>query len=118
MQSDLVRLSKEVVTGRMADVGLNLGGATGRTVTLRIDKDYLATLAASNTTVTSRLEQTQTALGQLATSASEFRARLISSGSTINAAVIRQAGQSALSAFIAQANASDCLLYTSDAADE
>jgi flagellar hook-associated protein 3 FlgL len=107
MQSDLVRLNKEVITGRMADVGLNLGGATGRTVTLRIDKDYLATLATSNAAVTTRLDQTQDALSQLATAADDFRNKLISSGTTSSGTVIRQAAQAALSTFVAQANASD-----------
>ncbi|CAN5346104.1 flagellar hook-associated family protein [soil metagenome] len=107
MQSDLVRLNKEVVTGRMADVGLNLGGATGRTVTLRVDKDYLATLVASNASATTRLEQTQDALGQLASAADDFRNQLIATGSTSSAEAIRRAAQAALSTFVAQANASD-----------
>lgn len=108
MQADLVRLNKEVITGRMADVGLNLGGATGRSVTLRVDKAYLATLAASNGSATTRLEQTQDALSQMASAANTFRGQLFAAAAAdSSASVVRQAAESALTTFVAQANSAD-----------
>ena len=37
MQTDLVRLEKEVVSGRVADAGLHLGARTGQSVSLERD---------------------------------------------------------------------------------
>jgi flagellar hook-associated protein 3 FlgL len=106
MQQDLVRLNKEVVSGRMADVGLNLGAETGRSVTLHIDTKSLASFAASNDTVSTRLDQTQAALDKLRGDANSFLTQIISARATDGKMIASQA-QSALSGFIADANASD-----------
>ena len=62
MQNDLVRLNQEVVTSRMADVGLTLGARTSQSVSLHIDSDALSALMDSNSTVSARLQQQQSAL--------------------------------------------------------
>lgn len=108
MQSELARLNEEVVTGRMADVGLNLGTETGRSVTLHVDTAALQSLIDSNSTTTARLTQTQTYLDSLRTSAEDFIQQLVSArDSSASAATIAAQGQSALSAFIGDMNASD-----------
>ncbi len=106
MQQDLVRLNKEVVTSRMADVGLNLGSATGRSVTLHIDTRSLAAFAASNNALDTRLQVTQAALGKLNSSASDFLNQIISASAT-DGSSIKQLAQSALSGFIGDMNAAD-----------
>lgn len=106
MQQDLARLNKEVTTSRMADVGLNLGSATGRSVSLHIDTSSLAAFAASNNSLTSRLKVTQTALGKLNSSASDFLQQLITASGT-DGKMIRAQADSALSGFIADMNAAD-----------
>jgi flagellar hook-associated protein 3 FlgL len=108
MQADLVRLNREVISGRLADVGLNLGAETGQSVTLHVDTQSLAALVRSNATVTTRLEQTQTALDQLRKGANTFLQQLVSNvDSQGSPAVIKQFAGSALAGFIGQANASD-----------
>lgn len=107
MQSELVRLNTEVVTGRMADVGLNLGSGTSQSVTLHIDLAALDTLASSNETVASRLTQTQAALDQMREGAESFLSLLVSSNSTDSPKTLVLAAQSALDSFVATANTSD-----------
>ena len=65
MQADMAQLSKEVSTGRMADVGLNLGDETGRAASLHIDTAAISALIDSNGAAVQRLQQTQTALTKL-----------------------------------------------------
>jgi flagellar hook-associated protein 3 FlgL len=108
MQSDLVRLNNEVISGRMSDVGLSLGANTGRSLTLHIDTQALASLVASNGTVTTRLEQTQSALDTMLTGANDFLKQIITNKDAAAApGAIKQLAQSALSGFISNANASD-----------
>ncbi len=107
MQADLVRLNQEVVTGRMADVGLNLGAETGRSVTLHIDVAAFEALATGNGTVSARLKQTQSALDQLRTNASNFLDDLITAKAAPSSDTIVSGARSALAGFISDANASD-----------
>jgi len=111
MQSEMVRLNTEIVTGRMADVGLNLGSGTAQSVTLHIDLEALDALAASNETVASRLTQTQAALEGMRSGAESFLSVLVSANSTDSPRVLVQAAQSALDSFVAGANASDGRSY-------
>ncbi len=108
MQQDLVRLNQEVVTGRMADVGLTLGARTAQSVTLHIDTKALDSLAASNATLSGRLQQTQAALDKMRTDADSFLGELVTarSGST-DWTIIARSARSALSAFTSTANTSD-----------
>ena len=106
MQQDLVRLNKEVITSRMADVGLNLGSATGRSVTLHIDTRSLAAFAASNESLSGRLDVTQAALTKLNSSANDFLQQVISAAGT-DGKTISGLANSALSSFVSDMNASD-----------
>lgn len=110
MQRDLLRLNKEVISGRMADVGLNLGAETGRSVGLHVDTRSLAAFVASNATVTTRLQQSQTALDKLNTGASDFLGKIIQARGS-DGKTIATLAQSAFSGFIADANASDGQSY-------
>ncbi|TIT09758.1 MAG: flagellar hook-associated family protein, partial [Mesorhizobium sp.] len=65
MQSDLVKATKESTTGKVADVGLALGGRTTQAVTFQRDLDRLNGIIDSNALVAARLTSTQDALGQL-----------------------------------------------------
>ena len=76
LQSELTDRTVEIATQRKADIGLALGTATGRTVSTRMDLSLLETLMVANGSATARLSQTQTALADLETVASEMLASL------------------------------------------
>jgi len=76
-QSALTKASKEATTGRFADVGLELGTATGRDVALRADFNFADQLVDTNELVSGRLDVTQNRITQLGTTASEFLKNLI-----------------------------------------
>ena len=60
MQAELVKATKESSTGRVADVGLALGGRAAQSVTFSRDLDRLNVIVDSNGLVTARLASTQT----------------------------------------------------------
>ena len=107
MQADLVRLNQEVVTGRMADVGLTLGARTGQSVTLHVDKQALAALADSNSLLAGRLQQTQSALDTMRSGAEGFLRDLIGAQTSVDSKTLPQSAQAALASFISTANAAD-----------
>ncbi len=107
MQSDLVRLNQEVVTSRMADVGLNLGAQTSRSVSLHVDTSALASLATSDAAITTRLQTTQTALDTMRTGASDFLHSLLDAKTSGGTTSIAQTARLALSTFTSAANTSD-----------
>ncbi len=107
MQADLVRLNQEVVTGRMADVGLTLGARTGQSVTLHVDKQALAALADSNALLAGRLQQTQSALDTMRSDAEGFLHDLIGAQTSVDSDTLPQSARAALASFISTANAAD-----------
>lgn len=112
MQSNIVRLNQEVVTGRMADIGLNLGADTGRSLTLHIDTQALDALSTNNQLVTTRLQQTQTALDSLRTGADDFIKQLNAArADPLSVGALPGLGEAGLQSFIARANASDGRTY-------
>lgn len=76
LEAELTDRTTEVATQRKADVGLALGTATGRTVATRNDLTLVEVLMVSNGSAAARLSQTQTALSDLETIASEMLASL------------------------------------------
>ncbi|WP_256751521.1 flagellar hook-associated family protein [Mesorhizobium sp. Mes31] len=76
MQADLVKATKESSTGKVADVGLALGGRTAQSVTFSRDLDRLNVIIDSNGLVAARLSSTQTSLGQLSSVAQTFLSSL------------------------------------------
>ncbi|HKZ97450.1 MAG TPA: flagellar hook-associated family protein [Hyphomicrobiaceae bacterium] len=72
LQLQLSTLQKEVTSGRLADVGQTLGHNTGQTISLRQERDRLATIIDTNGVVSGRLKSTQTTLEALNDSAQSF----------------------------------------------
>jgi flagellar hook-associated protein 3 FlgL len=81
MQTDLVKLEKEVVTGRAADSGLHLGARTGQSVGLERDIDRLKVVMDSNQLVLSRLSATQAGLDTLTKTAQTFQSTMTAASS-------------------------------------
>jgi flagellar hook-associated protein 3 FlgL len=108
IQTEMMRLSREIVTARLADVTLEYGAASGRNVTLHADLSALSSLSISLTGATKRLDQSQLGLDEMNRNANAFLDGLLASmQSGSSAGVIRQSAQSALNTFISNANASD-----------
>jgi flagellar hook-associated protein 3 FlgL len=108
LQADLAQASKEVVTGRMADVGLEIGHQTARSVTLRHDLSGLDALIGSNAVLSSHLGQTDIALGAIGDGANAFLASLISVGDAMHRNEMLEAqGKAALDDFIGLVNVGD-----------
>jgi flagellar hook-associated protein 3 FlgL len=109
MQAELAQLNQEIATGRMADVGLELGAGTAQAARLHIDVAAFDAAIHSNELTSTRLDQTVSALDALTQSASSFLEQMIV-GRTANAPLAARAS-SALSVFLDQANASDGNVY-------
>jgi flagellar hook-associated protein 3 FlgL len=108
LQNELAQASKEVVTGRMADVGLEIGHRTARSVTVRHDHSAMQALIDSNASVKAQLGQSQSTLSALARDADEFMQVLLTAGEAVGgAALLQSQAKSALDAFMSIANASD-----------
>ncbi len=107
MQAELAKNSKELGSGRWADVGLELGNKTGRTVSLRQDFARLDSIEDTNGLVSSRLDGSQAALEGVLKMAQDFSASLIGvrTGDT-GADVIQDEAKNNLQALIASLNTS------------
>lgn len=64
-QSELAGASKELSSGRWADVGLTLGARTGQSVELRQEMQRIATILDTNGLVAARLDTSQAALSNV-----------------------------------------------------
>jgi flagellar hook-associated protein 3 FlgL len=105
MQARLADAQKEVATGRLADVGRELGYKTAQTISLRQDYDRLKTIIDTNSVVSTRLSATQAALKSLTNDAQLFISQLISArNSDTGAAVAKNQASAALTSFINTAN--------------
>lgn len=69
LQTDLATATKEIATGRFADVGATLGGGVTEAFGLRRQSAVLAALTQSNTAAASRLAATQGALDEIRSAA-------------------------------------------------
>lgn len=76
-RDSLADATRESTTLRHADIGLTLGGSTGKTVGLRDQQNRLNGIIDTNALVSSRLEVTQKALDGLRDTAEKFLATLI-----------------------------------------
>jgi flagellar hook-associated protein 3 FlgL len=84
VQNELIQAQKEVVTGRLYNIGETLGGTTTRALDLRRERDMMDNLMATNSVVTQRLSSSQMALE-----------------------TISSAGQTALNTYVALAGSTD-----------
>jgi len=92
MQSELTKLQKEIVTGRVQDTAVHLGARTGASVSLERDVERLRTIIDSNQLVASRLSATQAGLKSLTDLAQGYLSVTTATGPGANDAVIA-AGQ-------------------------
>ena len=77
-QAALARAQTELSSGRLADIGLGLGGTTGRYVSLAAQGSRLQAIKDSNATASTKLTATTTALDALRATATSFMASLTS----------------------------------------
>jgi flagellar hook-associated protein 3 FlgL len=82
LQNQLVTAQQEAVTGRLADIGVALGGRTSDTVSLRQQFARFTTLIDTNSTVKTRLDFTQATLEGFSVAAGKFGSTLIASRET------------------------------------
>lgn len=101
-QVEMARLSKEISTGRMADVGLNLGAATGRAASLHIDTAAIDGLIDANGATVERMKQSQAALSKMTSDANTFLQQLIVSRNA--GTPLGQLGGTNLAGFVSDAN--------------
>lgn len=107
MQTELAKNTKELSSGRWADVGLELGNKTGRTISLRQDYQRLDAIKDTNGLVASRLDTSQAALDGVLKNAQDFAASLIAVRSgNVGAQVIADDGKNNLQSLIASLNTS------------
>lgn len=101
VQVQLAEAQKEVITGRFADVGKEVGFKTGQSLSLRQEHTRLKTIIDTNSLVSSRLEATQASLQNIAESANAFLSQLLASNnSVLNAVVVQEQASSNLDAFV------------------
>lgn len=81
MQVELVKLEKEVVSGRAADAGLHLGARTGQNVGLERDIARIKGIMDSNELAQSRLSATQAGLTTLTQTAQAFQSTMTAASS-------------------------------------
>ena len=107
MQSELATRTKELGSGRWADVGLQLGNQTGRTVSLRQDFLRLESIVDTNGLVESRLDASQATLDGVRAMAEDFVKTMLAirDGDT-GPAIAMTEGKNNLEALIASLNIS------------
>lgn len=88
-QAEFAARAQEVTTGRYADVGLELGIETGRTVGARLEMEMLESLMISNKTALARMDVTQQALEDLEATNTQLLAALVAipTGNTASTAM-------------------------------
>jgi flagellar hook-associated protein 3 FlgL len=84
VQAELIQAQKEVVSGRLYNIGAELGATTTRSLDLHREADMMKNLMATNSVVTQRLSSSQMALE-----------------------TISNAGQTALNTYVALAGSTD-----------
>ena len=106
-RDSLADATKESTTMRHADIGLTLGGSTGKTVGLRDQYNRLNGIVDTNALVASRLEVSQKALDGMRETAEQFLATLISvRDGDKGADVLKSEAKNNLQALTASLNAS------------
>lgn len=112
LQQQLADATKEVVTGRHADIGNTLGARSGRLVTLRNEMDNLDALRTGNAVASARLDQSQVALSNVADTGNELlRSTLSLPGSAHAVRLLKDQAVAGLSSFVSAMNASDGRSY-------
>jgi flagellar hook-associated protein 3 FlgL len=101
----LSEATKEATTGRLADVGLDLGALTGRDVVLRAVLNDVDKLVDTNALVSGHLDVTQERLGSLIDTATSFQKDLLASRNSANGGnIIAQPAAANLQGLLATLN--------------
>lgn len=104
-QLELIKAQKEVSTGRLADVGLSLGGSTSQSVTLRVQFERLSTIADTNGLIATRLDATQGALKTIGDLAQSFLSALVGARNAPNGqSIAKSEAQNSLKTLISALN--------------
>jgi flagellar hook-associated protein 3 FlgL len=112
-QNQMTKAQVEVSTGRVADLGLALGGDTGPDVALGIRSADLASIASSNAVIAARLESTATTLTTIANTAQDFFETLVGtqSGAGSDAQAVQDNAIAGLKSFVAALDTSIAGVY-------
>jgi len=101
----LSEATKEATTGRLADVGLDLGALAGRDVTLRAGLNDVDKLVDTNALVGGRLDTAQQRVGELIDTAEAFQKDLLAARNSANGGnIIAQPASSNLDSLMATLN--------------
>lgn len=107
MQAELIKAEREVVSGRVADAGLELGSRTGHSISLQRDVERLSTIIDSNALASSRLEATQEGLQSLADLAQSYLGIMTAASSgAVEPEIVRSEAESAITTITGVLNAS------------
>lgn len=105
LQQRLLIAQKEMSSGRLADVGAQLGARTSETVSLRQEVARLNATIDTNSSVAGRIQVTQEALKGMSDSTQRFISTLIGArNSTTGPEIAKNEGESSLAALIASLN--------------
>ncbi|MDO9426165.1 MAG: flagellar hook-associated family protein [Methylobacterium sp.] len=104
METEIARGTKELGTGRYADVGLQLGSGTGLALGLRQQSAELQALKDGNANASLRLSTSQAALQQIQAAADSTLKALVGVPSANRVGVVRDAATSQLAALTAVLN--------------
>lgn len=108
-QADILQAQTESVTGRHADIGLELGATTTRNISLNRDVQRMKTIIDSNALVTHRISASQNALNQMSEATQLVLDALIGVSGTDDQGrldIAHETVRNALDGFTAAANSS------------
>ncbi|WGD28577.1 flagellar hook-associated family protein [Ancylobacter sp. WKF20] len=112
LQSELADASKELTTGRRADLGLSLGVGTAESVRLRAEDASVRRYFDGNSAMAAQLERTQATLDDMRTQADKFQQMLSSISDADGAAsVLQQQAGGFLDALTSTLNLTDGRRY-------
>lgn len=107
MQAELSNAQKEVSSGRVADIGLALGGTAKQSVTLNRDLARVKNIVDTNALASSRLSATQDALSQLSKSGQDYLQALSANrGANVSPEILQTAASNSLAAMTTLLNTS------------
>ncbi|WP_026379070.1 flagellar hook-associated family protein [Afifella pfennigii] len=105
LQAQISKVGTEVSTARHADMGLELGTQTGRTLTLRHELSALKGHLDTNAIVAGRLSRTQVTLDSLLAGANSFLQEVVSAqDASQTVAQLQQSARDGLNGFLQMAN--------------
>lgn len=106
LQTELATATKEIATGRYADVGATLGGGVAEAFGLRRQSALLAALTQSNTAAQHRLDTSQAALKEIQAAADQTLKEMASLPADKRAAAVAASARTRLAALTAALNTS------------